>query len=161
MGNDRALAGFVLSGLLFALALPGSPPARNSCRNPIEVAAIDGHTAAVRCDADARQAGELRGPARQLFGLPIDLNCADAQTLEALVGIGKVRARSILDERRIRPFAHVDDLTRVRGIGPKTLERLRPVVGVKSHSSNSVSVEFRNCRSGGEPSFQSASGERW
>ncbi len=161
MEHDRALAGFVLSGLLFAIALPGSPPARYACRNPVEVAAVDGYTTAIRCDADARQAGNLRGPARQLYGLPIDLNCADAQTLEILAGIGTVRARAILDERRIRPFARVDDLTRVRGIGPKTLERLRSAVGVKSPSLDSASVEFRNCRSDGGPSDRSASGERW
>jgi len=160
MEHDSALAGFVLSGLLFALALPGSPPARRACRNPIEISAVDRHTAAVRCDADAGQAGKLRGPVRQLFGLPIDLNCADAQTLEVLAGIGEVRARAILDERRIRPFSHVDELTRVHGIGPKTLERLRPVVGVKLPRSDSASVEFRDCRSDGEPSFRPASGVR-
>jgi len=161
MEQDRALAGFVLGGALFALALPGLPPAGRSCRNPIEVAAIDGHTTAVRCDADANQAGTLRGPARLLFGFPIDLNCADAQTLEILTGIGKVRARAILDERRTRPFSHVNDLTRVRGIGPKTLERLRSVVGVTPHFANSASVEFGGCRSDGDPSFQPALGEHW
>jgi hypothetical protein len=160
MEHERALAGFVLSGLLFALVLPGAPPARYACRNPIEVAAVDGHTTAVRCDADARTVGELRGPARQLYGLPIDLNCADAQTLEILAGIGTVRARAILDERRIRPFARVDDLVRVRGIGPKTLARLRPVVGVNSPASDAASVEFRNCRSDGGSSDRPTSGER-
>ena len=95
-----------------------------------------------------------------LFALALSAGFADAQTLEILVGIGKVRARAILDERRIRPFARVDDLTRVRGIGPKTLDRLRPVVGVKPHTSDSTSVEFRNCRSDGELSFRPASGVR-
>jgi len=95
-----------------------------------------------------------------LFGLPIDLNCADAETLEILAGIGKVRARAILDERRIRPFSSVDEITRVHGIGPKTLERLRPVVDAKPHSSNPASVEFQGCRSDGVPSFGPASGER-
>jgi competence ComEA-like helix-hairpin-helix protein len=100
------------------------------------------------------QSGSVRGPSRQLFGFPIDLNCADAQTLEILSGIGKVRARAILDERRIRPFSHVDDLMRVRGIGPKTLERLKSVVGVKSDAWDS------GCHSNGEPSFRSTSGAR-
>jgi competence protein ComEA len=160
MEQGRALAGFVLGGLLFALALPGSPPAGYLCRNPTEVAAVEGHTIAVRCDAAAEQAGSVRGPARQLFGFPIDLNCADAQTLEILAGIGKVRAQAILDERRIRPFSRVDDLRRVRGIGPKTLEQLRRVVGVNSDPSGSASAEFQDCRSNGEPPFRPTSGGR-
>ena len=78
----------------------------------------------VRCQAPQARAGEIRGPARRLFGLPIELNCADARTLETLKGIGSVRARSIVEERARRPFERVDDLLRVHGIGPKTLENL-------------------------------------
>lgn len=156
MEKGRALAGFVLSGLLFALALPASPPAERPCRNPIEEASTEGHTIAVRCDAVSDRAGMVRGPARQLFGLPIDLNCADAPTLEILPGIGTVRARAILDERRIRAFSDVDDLIRVHGIGPKTLERLRPVVGVNSATAGSLG--FPECRSNGESVFRPVSG---
>jgi type II secretory pathway component PulK len=98
----------------------------------------------------------VRGPARRLFGLPIDLNCADAPTLEVLSGIGTVRARAILDERRIRAFSDVDDLMRVHGIGPKTLERLRPVVGVNSATAGSMA--FPECRSNGELAIRPGSG---
>jgi competence protein ComEA len=66
---------------------------------------------------------------RILLGRPIDLNVASAEDLEALPRIGPVLARRIVDERRQRgPYASVDDLVRVKGIGPKTVERLRLLV---------------------------------
>jgi len=41
----------------------------------------------------------------------------------ALPGIGPVLARRIVEGR---PYARVEDLLKVKGIGPATLERLRP-----------------------------------
>ncbi|MFN3974257.1 MAG: ComEA family DNA-binding protein [Dehalococcoidia bacterium] len=62
----------------------------------------------------------------------LDLNTADAQALEALPGIGSVLAQRIVEFRtRYGPFTQVDDLLKVQGIGPKTLERLRPLVTVR------------------------------
>ena len=56
---------------------------------------------------------------------PIDLNRASAGQLTRLPGIGPKIARRIVDDRNQRgPFKSVDDLSRVRGIGKKTLERL-------------------------------------
>ena len=84
------------------------------------------------CRAQPASAGEaLRGPARLLFGLSIDPNSADLQTLEALPGIGSVRASAILRERERKPFLKLGDLERVRGIGPRTVERLAGLVAVK------------------------------
>lgn len=57
----------------------------------------------------------------------INLNTADAQTLqEALIGIGKVKAQAIIDHRDTNgPFASVDELLEVKGIGAATLEKNR------------------------------------
>jgi len=68
----------------------------------------------------------LRGPSRLLFGLRLDLNRANAASLESLPGIGPVRAAAIVAERERRPFDSLEALTRVHGIGPRTLEGLRP-----------------------------------
>jgi competence protein ComEA len=57
----------------------------------------------------------------------VDPNAATARELEALPGIGPSLARRVLDarERGVR-FRAPRDLSRVRGIGPRTVERLAP-----------------------------------
>lgn len=56
----------------------------------------------------------------------VDINEADAADLETLPGIGPVKAVDIVDHRdRLGPFAALDGLTAVTGIGPKTVDRLR------------------------------------
>jgi len=71
-------------------------------------------------------------PAKQLPAAPIDLNRATAEDLQRLPGIGPAMAERILQYRKEqRGFKSVDDLDGVRGIGQKTLEKLRPYVTVK------------------------------
>jgi competence protein ComEA len=55
----------------------------------------------------------------------VSINAADPRLLETLPGIGPALAARIV---AARPFHDVDDLLRVRGIGPATLERLRSAV---------------------------------
>ena len=63
---------------------------------------------------------------------PLDLNRATAAELEALPGIGERRAQAILDYRTVSGgFDRVEDLLLVEGIGPATLEALRPLVVVR------------------------------
>lgn len=69
---------------------------------------------------------------------PIHLNTATAAHLDALPGVGPAIADRILAERRrVGRFTSVDDLLNVRGIGPKTLEKLRAMVTVRPDSSGS------------------------
>jgi competence protein ComEA len=58
-------------------------------------------------------------------GRLVHINTATAAELEALPGIGPVIARRIIEAR---PYRSVDDLDRVRGIGKKRLEEIRPLV---------------------------------
>ncbi len=61
----------------------------------------------------------------------IDINLATAEELELLPRIGPTLALRIVDEReRGGRFETIQGLTRVRGIGPRTVERLRPLVAV-------------------------------
>jgi competence protein ComEA len=61
-------------------------------------------------------------------GEAIDVNSATAEELQKLPGIGKVIASRIIAEREKGAFRSAEDLRRVAGIGPKTLEKLRPLV---------------------------------
>ena len=57
---------------------------------------------------------------------PIDLNSATAEELKSVPGIGEVMAQRIVDFREQHgPFSRVDDLLKVKGIGEKSLEKLR------------------------------------
>lgn len=61
----------------------------------------------------------------------VTLNTASAQQLARLPAIGPVKARAIVEDRRRRgPFGRLEELTRVRGIGPATVEQLRGSVRV-------------------------------
>jgi competence protein ComEA len=57
----------------------------------------------------------------------IDVNHADWPELALVPDIGEQLARRIVENRRLNgPFRDLDDLRRVRGIGPRTLETMRP-----------------------------------
>jgi competence protein ComEA len=61
----------------------------------------------------------------------VDINVADQAALESIPGIGPVTATAILDYRgQIGSFTSVDQLLEVSGIGPVTLEDIRPYVTV-------------------------------
>lgn len=56
----------------------------------------------------------------------VDINSADAAALEQVKGLGPAKAKAIVAYRQAHgPFANVDDLTKVPGIGEKSLARLR------------------------------------
>ncbi len=56
---------------------------------------------------------------------PLNINTASAQELEQLPGIGAVLAQRIWQDRQINgPYETVEDLTRVKGVGPALLQKL-------------------------------------
>jgi competence protein ComEA len=70
---------------------------------------------------------EIDRPAEQQFEYRLDANTATWVEWMQLPGIGETLARRIIDDRDTNgPFRTVEDISRVKGIGPKTLEKLRP-----------------------------------
>ncbi len=55
----------------------------------------------------------------------VDVNTATASELTAIKGIGPKTAQKIIDYRNENgPFSSVNDVTRVKGIGMKTLQKM-------------------------------------
>lgn len=83
-----------------------------------------------------RQGEAPAGPASTASGATpsgrIDLNSATAQELVALPEIGEALAEAIVRYREAYgPFASVDELLEVQGIGPATLAAVRDLVEVR------------------------------
>ncbi len=70
----------------------------------------------------------------QLSAAPVDINTADAKALAAnMKGIGAKKAEAIVKYREKHgPFKRVEDLTKIKGIGLKTIEKNRGILLVKS-----------------------------
>ena len=72
--------------------------------------------------------GDLSGPDGSL----VNINTADAKTLETLPGIGEGKARDIINYRDTNgPFGDVQDIKNVSGIGESTFSKLSPYITVK------------------------------
>jgi comEA protein len=72
---------------------------------------------------------------KELTPSGININTADQNELERLPRVGPATAKRILQYRSEKgPFPNIESLTRVRGIGPKTLERLKPFIRVEADS---------------------------
>lgn len=137
-------AGFLVMCVLFVLAWPRAAPEPSICPWPM----LRGQ-AEIVCAGAGAGLPRLSGPARGLFGQPIDPNRADCLTLETLPGIGPSRASAILAERAHRAFTGLRDLERVRGLGPARVAKLAPYVGFEEPlaAADESSVKSTSCRS--------------
>ncbi len=68
------------------------------------------------------------------FAGPVNVNTADAQTIsEELNGIGLTKAKAIIDYRKKHgPFKNADELSLVKGIGERTVDRNRADIRVSA-----------------------------
>lgn len=71
----------------------------------------------------------------------VDLNHATVEELTTLKGIGRKKAQAIVAFRARRPFTRLTQLLKVKGIGKKTLSRLRPHLAITSPSSTPSSTK--------------------
>jgi competence protein ComEA len=72
--------------------------------------------------------------APQLEG-QLNLNTATQEQLELLPGIGPAMAKKIVDYRASKPFADPAQVVRIKGIGRKTYEKLKPMLTVKGETT--------------------------
>jgi len=72
----------------------------------------------------------------QVYAGPVDINTADAGTLaSAIDGVGEKKAATIVQYRETNgPFASVDDLVNIKGIGAGTVDRNRQKLTVTTPS---------------------------
>lgn len=73
----------------------------------------------------------------------IDINHASIERLIQLPGIGRKRAELIVDARRRRPFRRIRDLLRIRGIGPRMLKKMAPLITVTPMAPAPAPYRFR------------------
>ncbi|MEW5848288.1 MAG: ComEA family DNA-binding protein [Myxococcota bacterium] len=124
-----------LGGTATLRALPhslGPPQPVPACEHPAASPFQFGAPRTLTCDGAGVPPG---GRLQLLLGIKLDVNTATQEDFVALPGIGERTAQRILADREARgAFATVDELDRVKGIGPKTVEKLRPYLTVGGRS---------------------------
>lgn len=91
----------------------------------------DGMKVDVLVRGDAAAATVTPAPATAGSPSTVSLNSADAAALESIPGVGPVTAAAILAYRdEAGPFSSIEQLMEVSGIGPATLEAIRPYVSL-------------------------------
>ena len=70
----------------------------------------------------------------------VNVNAATVDELCSLPGIGRKKAEAIIALRTRRPLTRVTQLLQVKGIGPKTLQRLKPRLSVAPVGTPAVVV---------------------
>ncbi len=96
------------------------------------LAFLTGNTYAVSANKEAAPVSKTAKSktataAKQQIAHDVNINTADKKLLTQLPGIGPVTADAILKYRDTNgQFKSIDDLTKIKGIGNKTLAKLKP-----------------------------------
>jgi competence ComEA-like helix-hairpin-helix protein len=126
------LAGLFLSGAAWHLVEANAPlpPLAVSGQilawnDPADPSASD--TASDAAKPVKARDGKARASSRKpmLTGL-VNPNTASVEQLRGLPGVGEAMAERIVEERANGAFKDLEDLQRVKGIGPKKAEKMRP-----------------------------------
>ncbi|ASQ29842.1 competence protein, ComEA family [Campylobacter avium LMG 24591] len=61
----------------------------------------------------------------------VNINTATVEELQSLKGIGKSKAEAIVAYRNEQNFTSIDDIKKVKGIGPKLFESIKQDITVQ------------------------------
>lgn len=84
-----------------------------------------------------------------LFGLAfaaIDINTASKQELMSLDGIGEKKAEAIIEYRSKNKFTTKEDITKVKGISKKILNKIEDKISVDSKVVDKSSKETKKSK---------------
>lgn len=85
-------------------------------------------------ELDRPDAGERFDAAVVLEG-QVNINTASAAELELLPGIGPSIAQRIVDYREDHPFKQRNNIRRVKGVGPKTFDKIKDFLIVEGETT--------------------------
>ncbi len=142
LGLTKSEAGIILF-LCFGLILGGTAKILNldksterydfSRSDSFFVAASSRIDSLIAADEDTAEKSLNAGMSKKAsLASPVDLNTASIGDLVSIPGIGKVIAQRIVDYRNANgKFGSVEELSNVKGIGTKKLEKVKPYVRVE------------------------------
>lgn len=82
-------------------------------------------------EAGAVVQGQIGSSAAEGAPAVVNINSASIEELDTLPGVGEATAQAIVDEREQNgPFASIEDIQRVSGIGEKKFENLKDLICV-------------------------------
>ena len=70
----------------------------------------------------------------------IDLNTATQAQLESLAGIGPALAERIINYRQTKPFASIEEIKEIKGIGDATFLKIQNMITVSAPQSQEKSA---------------------
>jgi len=76
--------------------------------------------------------GWIMAPGLAAAADKVNINTADKEVLSSLTGIGPVTAERIIEYRdKNGPFKSKEEITKVKGIGEKTFEKIKDLIEIK------------------------------
>ena len=94
---------------------------------------------------------------KELSGV-VNVNTATAAQLDLLPGIGAKAAKRIIELRAVKPFVKLEELRKVKGLGPKKLEKMKPFVAFSG--STTATLKKVPVEASGSTAPPSAQGRR-
>lgn len=161
----RALVLLTVVAVLGVAARLSGATRNQAVATPEQIRALDAQIARVESARTARRARTARSGGRGASNVtrprapsspeksdprraPVDLDVADAATIEGLPWIGPALAERIVSNRdRCGPFGSLEALKRVVGIGDGLVKRLEPHVTFSTSSRPMVAASAPGCGS--------------